>query len=116
MWDHRNNVLHNNDTLASLSGLDIVKDAIKTELQRGIATLDPLYYSYFTFSFQDIANMKSVDARNWLVLIRRARKAKGFIYQDKISESQPLKKWIGLTVPKKRTKTYLRLVRTGYNN
>ena len=101
MLDNRNNILHHNNTIDSLSGLDIVKDSIQTELQRGLATLDPLYYSYFTYSLQDIADMKSADARNWLVLIRRAREAKGFIYHDKISQSQSLKKWIGLTIPKR---------------
>ena len=116
MWDHRNNILHNNEELASLSGLDVVKDAIRIELQRGMATLDPLYYSYFTYKPQDIANMKSDDARNWLVLIRRAREAKGFIYNDHISQSKPLQKWIGLTIPKKAKMTYLRLAYTGYNN
>ena len=116
MWDHRNHILHKNQEIDSLSGFGVVKAAIILELQRGLSTLDPLYYSYFTYSSQDIANMKSADARNWLVLIRRAREAKGFIYHDKISQSKSLKKWIGLTIPKKAAKTYLRLARTGYNN
>ena len=116
MWDHRNHILHKNQEIDSLSGFGVVKAAIILELQRGLSTLDPLYYSYFTYSSQDIANMKSADARNWLVLIRRAREAKGFIYHDKISQSKPLKKWIGLTIPKKAATTYLRLARTGYNN
>ena len=116
MWENRNNVLHQNQVIESLSGLDIVKQAIRAELQKGLSTLDPLYYSYFNFSSTDIAKMKSVDARNWLVLIRRAREAKGFCYYDKISQSQPLQKWIGLTIPKKANKTYLRLIRTGYND
>ena len=116
MWDHRNNILHNNKELASLSGMDVVKDAIQIKLQRGLATLDPLYYSYFTYKPQDIANMKSDDARNWLVLIRRTQEAKGFIYNNQISQSKPLQKWIGLTIPKKAKMTYLRLAYTGYNN
>ena len=116
MWDHRNHILHKNQEIDSLSGFGVVKAAIILELQRGLSTLDPLYYSYFTYSSQDIANMKSADARNWLVLIRRAREAKGFIYHDTISQSKPLKKWIGLTIPKKAATTYLRLARTGYNN
>ena len=116
MWEHRNHILHKEKELESLSGMEIVTAAIKTELQRGLLTLDPLYYSYFKIKTTDIAKMKSVEARNWLVLIRRAREAKGFKYNDKIAESKALQKWIGLTIQKKAKQTYLRLVRTGYND
>ena len=116
MWEHRNHVLHQEKEIESLSGMDIVQAAIKVELQRGLSTLDPLYYSYFNINTQNIANMTTVEARNWLVLIRRAREAKGFIYQDRIAESKALQKWIGLTIQKKAKQIYLRLVRTGYND
>ena len=116
MWDHRNQVLHQTGQIDALSGLGLVKQAIRTEIQRGLLTLDPLYHTYFTYTDSQITNLKSVDARNWLVLIRRAKEAKGFIYYDTIAKSAPLKKWIGLTVPKKAQQNYLALARTGYNH
>ena len=116
MWEHRNHVLHQKDTINTLSGLDIVKAAIREELKQGLLTLDPLYYTYFTLTDTHINKMTSVDARNWTVLIRRARESKGFTYTDQISQSQSLKKWIGLTTQKKARQTYLALARTGYNH
>ena len=116
MWNHRNQVLHHKEELDCLSGLDIVKQAIRTEITCGLLDLDPIYYTYFNYTDTQITNMKSVDARNWLVLIRRAREAKGFQYNDNISNSAPLKKWIGLTVQKKAQQAYLALARTGYNH
>ena len=116
MWDHRNQVLHQKKEIESLSGQDIINAAIKEELRKGLGTLDPMYYSYFNINTKHIANMKSVEARNWLVLIRRAREAKGFTYHDRIAESKALQKWIGLTIQKKDKQIYLRLVRTGYND
>ena len=116
MWDYRNKVLHEKGQVEKLSGLDIVKRAITTELQRGMLTLDPIYYTYFTYTDAQIKKMKSVEARNWLVLIRRAREAKGFKYNDSIAKSIPLKKWIGLTTQKKAKQQYMTLARTGYNH
>ena len=116
MWDHRNHILHHKDTLDTLSGLDIVKAAIKEEVRKGPLTLDPIYNTYFHYTHTQIQKMKSVDARNWLTLIRRAREAKGFVYTDTISQSRPLKKWIGLTYRKKAKQTYLALAHTGYRH
>ena len=109
-------VLHHQQTLHNLSGLDVVKKAICAEVQRGLLTLDPLYHSYFTLTDAQITKMTSVDARNWLVLIRRAREVKGFTYTDSISNSAPLKKWIGLTVQKKARQGYLAFAQTGNNH
>ena len=96
-----NQLLHNTEMINSLSGLDIVKAAIKTKLSKGLQGLDPIYAPYFQYSHQDIDKMKSVPARDWLLLIRRVRMLKRIQYNDTISNSKPLQKWIGLTVTKK---------------
>ena len=114
MWDHRNQVLHNTEMINSLSGLDIIKVAIKAEISKGLQGLDPIYAPYFQYSHQDIDNMKSVPARDWLLLIRRVRALQGIQYNDTISNSKSLQKWIGLNVPKKAYQDKFRFIRTGY--
>ena len=112
MWDHRNKTLHAKEACDSLSGLDIVKTSILSELQKGLDHLDPIYSSYFSISPSSISTMKSVDARNWLLLIRRARMAQGDIYTDTISTSPALQKWIGLH--KTAQTVHMKYSRTGY--
>ena len=113
MWDHRNQVLHNTTASDSLQGLDVVKTAILQELSLGLDTLDTIYTSYFSISSSSVQTMKSVDARNWLTLIRRAREASGYLYNDRISASKALQKWIGLKKPTLSANS--RFSRTGYN-
>ena len=113
MWDHRNQVLHNTTASDHLQGLDVVKTAIVQELSLGLDTLDTIYTSYFSISSTSVQTMKSVDARNWLTLIRRAREASGYIYNDHISASKALQKWIGLKKPTLSANS--RFSRTGYH-
>ena len=113
MWDNRNKILHETEAANKVYGLDIVQTAIITELQQGPDTLDMIYHSYFKINLKSVKKMTSVDARNWLTLIRRARNVQGYQYNDYISRTPALQKWIGLR--KSAKKAHLRFSRTGYN-
>ena len=113
MWDHRNKILHETEAANKIYGLDIVKTAIVQELQQGPDTLDNIYSPYFQLTLTSVKTMTSADARNWLTLIRRAREIQGYQYNDHISRTPALGKWIGLL--KSAKQAHLRFSRTGYN-
>ena len=122
MWDHRNSVLFNTDTIDQLSGIQKVKIAVEQERSLGLGTLDPSFLPYLNLKHCSFSKMTSLDLRRWLSLIRQAREEKLHPYDDELATSKPLRAWVGLSDPissrdhssRKHRQQQLRFIRTGY--
>ena len=125
MWDHRNTILFQNGKVEELSGIQKVKRAIVKEKGLGIGELDPSFAPYLSLPQSAFDQMKSIDLRKWLAMIRNARETAGHEYADELVTSKALRSWIGLPdsppAPKekpsrkrKRART-LRFIRSGYH-
>lgn len=118
MWEHRNHCLHNSGAEDLLKGIDHVQNAISHEVSLGLGCLDPVYTHYFG-SLSSLLKKTSLQQRQWLSLIRRARESKNYLYDDEIAHNDSLRKWIGLP-PLRRKKrpsssTIRQFSRIGYN-
>ena len=124
MWDHRNTVLFTTSKIDELSGIAQIKQAILQEKELGLGKLDPSYAPYLTLSSSSFSNMKTIDLRRWLSLIRQAREESGYIYTDEIATNKALRDWVGLSESKpvsqhqqrakRKQRQQIRFIRTGY--
>ena len=95
MWQHRNDALFSG-VCDILSGKDILILQVRHEHRRGMDGLSPVYGVYFRSNIDDLVAGPIEAVKKWLVLIRRGRRAMGFQYNDAISASPELQRWIGL--------------------
>ena len=99
MWDHRNSILFAKTTAEELSGLDKLKKAVIREKALGMGEMDESLRPYLTLPQSSISRMKPIDLQRWFFLIRQAREATGYEYDDEFATSKALRNWVGLPDP-----------------
>ena len=97
MWNHRNQEMFNSGLVNTLSGEELLKQAIQRELAAGLQGLLPIYSSYFRTTTRSLFSKPVEYMKQWLVIIRRGRVQSGHMYDDEIARNQTVQKWIGLS-------------------
>ena len=98
IWCQRNDVLHSNNNIHLLSGLQELKAGINFEYHLNLESLHPVYSSYFHLPLKTLLTKSSTYLKNWFLIIRTARESYASIdYDDDFSSNGPLRTWIGLS-------------------
>ena len=95
MWDHRNQEMFSGQ-VDTLSGEELLKKGIRTELNKGLNGLSPLYSSYFKTTTKELFKKPVKVMKQWLVVVRKGRIEFGMQYNDGIKASVEVQEWIGL--------------------
>ena len=79
-------------------GISILNEAIKKELDKGLAGLSNDYEQLFTENLDQIFNKSLEDEKEWFCLIREAREETEEldIIIDKFSYPGSMRDWVGL--------------------
>ena len=114
MWDHRNQEMFSGK-VDTLSGEELLKRAIRTELNRGIDGLSPLYSKYFKTSTKALFLKPIRVIKQWLVVVRKGRIEQRADYNDDIQASIEVQEWIGL-ITKEEANRLRRIARENEEN
>jgi hypothetical protein len=96
LWTHRNSVLHESQALASLSGLEALRNSITAEYAVGRSSLHPVYNRYFITTLETILLRPPDQLKLWFLVIRSGREAVHVRTPDTFSTNAALRNWIGL--------------------
>ena len=99
MWSHRNENLHESETIDFLNGKEVLEETIRKELQVGLSELPTLEFTHL-FRFEENKLMqKSLDGKkDWLTTVKLGRKLhndKNYI-EDEFDTNKALQDWVGL--------------------
>ena len=96
LWTHRNNCLHETETINQNSGKDQLRLAIVHEYALGLQDLPSLYITYFT-SLPTLLSKPIKYQKQWFLVIRSGREScSTFQHYDNFSTEASLRSWIGL--------------------
>ena len=97
LWKHRNDALHNLESIHLLSGLEQLKNSITTEIEIGLATLPTVYSSYFRIPLARLLGKSPAYLKRWFLVIRSSREALSIrVDMDVFSFDGILRSWVGL--------------------
>ena len=97
LWWHRNSALHKSDKIHLLSGKQLLKEAISTELVRGPLDLHPVYRRYFTHPSVILLKKSTPYLKRWFLVVRSGREALDHgQYNNQWSRDNVLRRWVGL--------------------
>ena len=97
LWNHRNDIIHSNNNIQLLSGINTLKDSIREEHARGDTQLPSVYSSYFHLPLSSLLSKNCTYLKRWFLVIRSARESYTNVsYNDPFSLNGHLRTWIGL--------------------
>ena len=96
LWTHRNSVLHESHALASLSGLEALRNSISAKYAVGSSSLHPVYNRYFITTLETILLRPPDQLKLWFLVIRSGHEAVHVRTPDTFSTNAALRNWIGL--------------------
>jgi len=102
LWTHRNSVLHESQTLASLSGLTSLRIAIVAEHTLGRSSLHSVYSRYFNTTLETLLQQTPDQLKQWFLVIRAGRETIHVSTTNIFSTNTALRNWIGLPPSKRR--------------
>jgi len=109
LWTHHNSVLHESQALTSLSGLDPLRRAIKTEHTLGRSSLHQVYNRYFSTTLETLLQRPPDQLKQWFLVIRSGREAIHATTPDTFSTNATLRNWIAPPRPSICSISYLSL-------
>ena len=105
IWLHRNNRLHEKETIEEMEGLPVLESTIYKEWNKGPGRLPLQEFSHFFRIKMDDMKSSSIETKkDWLATIKTARRLydeEGY-ESDEFDKNQTLSQWIGLEFKKKR--------------
>ena len=97
LWVHRNEALHDSNTIHILSGLAQLHTSISFEYNTGVLHLPSVYRRYFSTPLPIILKKSVTYKKRWFLVIRSARESCGIsTYDDIWHHDQASRRWIGL--------------------
>ena len=75
IWGNRNKILHNNNNIDNLQGMDLLKSSITAEHSTGLDDLPTVYQRYFNIPIQQLLHKSTLYLKPWFLIIRSGRKA-----------------------------------------
>ena len=75
LWKHRNDALHNSESINLLSGLDQRKTSITTEIEIRLDKLSMVYSLYFKIPLARLLGKLFAYLKRWFLMIRSDREA-----------------------------------------
>ena len=94
---HRNNCLHETETVNKLCGKNQLRSSITHECDMGVKDLPSVYSAYFS-SLPGLLSKSTRQQKQWFLVIRSGREAcLGFIHYDNFSADPALRTWVGLS-------------------
>jgi hypothetical protein len=96
LWLERNEVLHQKDTINSISGALLLDIEVEREYDAGYHDLPQSIHKWFRMSKSHLMEQSVEYKKGWLLLVRTVRESLQIAEYSIFSSSKALRKWVGL--------------------
>ena len=97
LWTHRNECLHENESIHKLTRSILLKQSITEEYNSGLGNLPSNFSSYFHLPLPQLLSKNTEFLKRWFLIIRSGRECHNTLQSsDVFSTNGPLRRWIKL--------------------